>query len=158
MHNNGGEYGIWTIDIEDIVENEAEEEYEEEYKEEYAKEDVCLTPHEQERALKGAYRSFMMPEKPKTDVDSYFDQAKPHIKTLIEYKLKEMVPAKIIMTLWVLWKKPIKRFIKLGSNDTTDDIYYEKIDMSFNSLMTEFFDASDISDLMERMLAYIKAD
>ena len=80
----------------------------------------------------------MMPEKPKTDVDSYFDQAKPHIKTLIENKLKKMVPAKIIMTLWVLWKKPIKRFIKLGPNDTTDDIYYEKIDMSFNSLMTVF--------------------
>ena len=29
--------------------------------------------------------------------------------------------------------------------------------MSFNSLTTEFFDASDISDLIERMLAYIKA-
>ena len=68
-----------------------------------------------------------------------------------------MGPAKIIMTLWVLWKKPIKRLIKFGPNDTTDDIYYEKIDMPFNSLMTEFFDASDINDLMERMLAYIKA-
>ena len=35
LNNNGGEYGIWAIDIEDIVEKEAEEEYEEEYKEEY---------------------------------------------------------------------------------------------------------------------------
>ena len=33
LNNNGGEYGIWAIDIEDIVEKEAE--YEEEYKEEY---------------------------------------------------------------------------------------------------------------------------
>ena len=49
------------------------------------------------KALKGAYRRFMMPGKPKTDVDSYFDQAKPHIKTLIE-----MGSAKIIRTLWVL--------------------------------------------------------
>ena len=29
--------------------------------------------------------------------------------------------------------------------------------MPFNSLMTEFFDASDINNLMQRMLAYIKA-
>ena len=29
--------------------------------------------------------------------------------------------------------------------------------MPFNSLMTEFFDASDINDLIQRMLAYIKA-
>ena len=29
--------------------------------------------------------------------------------------------------------------------------------MPFNSVMTEFFDASDIDDLIEHMLAYIKA-
>ena len=29
--------------------------------------------------------------------------------------------------------------------------------MSFNSLMAEFFDATGINDLIERMLAYIKA-
>ena len=40
---------------------------------------------------------------------------------------------------------------------TTGDIYYERIEMPFNSLMTEFFHASDINDLIERMLAYIKA-
>ena len=99
----------------------------------------------------------MMLGKPKADDDSYFDLAKPHIKALIGNQLKEMGSAKIIMTLWVLWKKPIKGLIKLDPDDTTDDIYYEKIDMPFNSLMTEFFDASDISDLIECMLAYIKA-
>ena len=36
-----------------------------------------------------------MPGKPKTDVDSYFDQAKPYIKTLIENQLKEIGPAKM---------------------------------------------------------------
>ena len=87
------------------VEDEARKENQEEEEEE---EDVDLTRHEHERALKGAYRSFMMSGKPKTDVDSYFDQAKPCIKTLIENQLKEMGHAKIIMTLWVLWKKPIK--------------------------------------------------
>ena len=55
----------------------------------------------------------MMTGKPKTDADSYFDQAKPHIKTLIENQLKEMGSAKIIMTLWVLWKKPISNSLTL---------------------------------------------
>ena len=51
---------------------------------------------------------------------------------------------------------PIKRLIKLDPDDTTDDFYYEKIDILFNSLTTEFLDASDINNLIERMLAYIK--
>ena len=140
--------------LKDIVEKEAEEKEEPTATKE---EDVDLTPHEHERALKGVYRSFMMPGKPKTGVDSYFDQANPYIKTLIEKQLKEIGSAKIIMTLWVSWKKSIKRLIKLGPDDTTDDIYYEKIDIPFNSLMTEFLDASDINDLIECMLACIKA-
>ena len=104
-----------------------------------------------------------MPVAFKTNIDSYFDQAKPHIKTLIKNQLKKMGSAKIIMTLWVIWKKPIKLLIKLDPEDaknaqglddgTVGDIYYKKIEMPFNSLMTEFFDASDINDLIERMLA-----
>ena len=78
-----------------------------------------------------------------------------------------MGPAKIIMTLWVVWKKPVKLLIKLDpedaknaqdlDDDNASDIYYEKTEMPFNSLMTEFFDASDSNDLIQRILAYIKA-
>ena len=74
-----------------------------------------------------------------------------------------MGSAKLIMTLWVVWKKPTKLLMKLDPEDaktaqglddgTTEDFYYKKIEMPFNSLMTEFFDASDINDLIERMLA-----
>ena len=39
---------------------------------------------------------------------------------------------------------------------TTGDNYIRN-EMPFNSLMTEFFEASDINDLIQRMLAYIKA-
>ena len=66
----------------------------------------------------------------------FFDQTKPQINKLIENQLKEKESAKIIMTLWVVWKKPIKLLIKLPEDaknaqelddGTTDDIYYEKI-------------------------------
>ena len=108
----------------------------------------------------------MIPGAPKTDIDSYFDQTKPHIKTLIKNQLKEMGSAKIIMTLWVRWKKRIMPLIELDPEDaknaqdlddgTTGDNYI-RVEMPFNSLMTEFFEASDINDLIQRMLAYIKA-
>ena len=136
------------------VEGETEKENQEE--------DVDLTPHEHERALKGAYKSFVMSGVPKIDVDRYFDQTKPHIKTLIKNQLKEMGSAKIIMTLWVRWKKRIMPLIELGPQDaknfqdlddgTTGDNYM-RVEMPFNSLMTEFFEASDINDLIQRMLA-----
>ena len=102
---------------EDIVEKEAEEEQQQE-------EDIDLTPHEHERALKGAHRSFVIPGAPKTDIYSYFDQTKPHIKTLIRNQLKEMGSAKTIMTLWVRWKKPIMPLIELATEDAknTQDV------------------------------------
>ena len=46
--------------LKDIVEKEAEGEQQQE------KEDINLKPHE--RTLKGAYRSFVMPGLPKTDI------------------------------------------------------------------------------------------
>ena len=48
------------------LEAEAEKENQEE--------DIDLTPDEHERALKGAYRSFVIPGASKTDIDSYFDK------------------------------------------------------------------------------------
>ena len=40
---------------------------------------------------------------------------------------------------------------------TADNIYYEKIDMPFSSLMAVFFKGSDNNDLIDSMLAYVKA-
>ena len=56
----------------------------------------------------------MIPGAPKTDIDSYFDQTKPHIKMLIKNQLKEMSSTKTIMTIWVRWKKPIEPLIELN--------------------------------------------
>ena len=75
------------------MESEAEKENQEE--------DVNLKVHEHERALKGAYRSFVIPGAPKTDTDSYSDQTKPNVKTLIEDQPKELWSAKVIIMLWV---------------------------------------------------------
>ena len=77
-----------------------------------------------------------------------------------------MRSAKIIMTLHVRWKKlKEKPLIELDPEDaknaqklddgTTDN--YVRVEMSFNSLMTEFFESSDNNHLIKCMLAHIKA-
>ena len=92
--------------LKDIMKKQWEEDQQQE-----EKEGVDLIPHEHERAFKGAYKCFVMASKSKKDIHSYFDQTKPHIKTLIKNQVKEMESAKIIMPLWVRWKKPIKPLI-----------------------------------------------
>ena len=62
--------------MKDVEEKEAEKEQQQE-------EDIDLTSHEHERELKGAYRSFLIPGVPKADIDSYIDQTKSYIETLI---------------------------------------------------------------------------
>ena len=90
---------------------------------------------------------------------------KPNIKILIENQLKELRSAKIIMTLWVTWKKPVEPLIELDPEDLEDaqDLddgitgdNYIRVEMPFNSLMTEFFEGNDTNDLIQRMLAHIK--
>ena len=41
-------------------------------------------------------------------------------------------------------------------DDGTTGDNYIKVEIPFNSLMTEFFEASDINDLIQCMFAYIK--
>ena len=101
--------------LKDIVQKEAEEEQQQE-----EQEGVDLTPHEHEREFKGAYKGFVIPRASKTGIDSYFDQTKRHIKTLIKNQLTEMGSTKIIMTPWVRWKKPIKPLIELDPEDLED--------------------------------------
>ena len=151
-----GNMGYGQERLKDIIEKEAEEEHQQE------QEDVDLTQHEHERALKGAYRRSVIPGVPKTDIDSYFDQTKPHIKMVIKNQLKEMESAKIIMTLWVRWKKRIMPLIELSPEHAKNaqDLYDGttgdnciRVEIPFHSLMTEFFEASDINDLIQCMLA-----
>lgn len=84
------------------------------------------------------------------DKDGYVDQAKPKIKALIGNQLKEMVSTKVIMTLQVNWKKPVKSDITLDPKDlehdediggNTEDNYI-MIEVPFNSLIHSFLKVS----------------
>ena len=62
--------------LKDIVEKEAREKEKEtkDQEEEQTKDNIDLTATENERALKGAYRRFVIPGILKADIDSYVDQ------------------------------------------------------------------------------------
>ena len=51
---------------------------------EQTKDETDLTPQEYERALKGAYKSFVMLVLSKADIDGYVDLVKLHVKGLTE--------------------------------------------------------------------------
>ena len=70
----------------------------------------------------------MIPGTPKTDNDSYFDQAKPHNKTLIKNQLNEMGSANRIIILRVRWKRPIESLIELDPEDDNciDDRWHRR--------------------------------
>ena len=67
-----------------LQEEEEEEETTEQKREEQEEANIDLTLQKHERALKGACRSFVIHGTPKTDIDSYFDETKRHIKMLIK--------------------------------------------------------------------------
>ena len=144
--------------LQNIVEKEAKKERQQ------TGGNVDLTPMEHERALKEPYKSFVVPGLPKADVDSYIEKVKPYVKSLTEKQLGVMNSAKVIMTLWLKWKKPLP---KLAFTPDAEDLegaediegtgdQYIKIELSFNSLTTEFFNVSNTEELLQRMFSHIK--
>ena len=138
-----------------------EEETEEQQEEKIEKNNLTATENEMD--LKKAYKSFMILGILKADIDGYFDQIKLLIKALIEDQLKEIQSTKVIITLWVRWKKPVKSFIRLdtedleGAQDIDDKTgnKYIKIEMPFNSLITQSTEGSDTEELMQCMFTHI---
>ena len=104
-------------------------------------EDIDLTLHEIERAFKGAFENCVIPGTLKTDIVSYFDRTKPHIKALIGKQPEEMESAKVIMTLWARKKKAIESVIKLDPKDaeTSSNIYTKRISAIQHKQGTQLF-------------------
>lgn len=111
--------------LKDIAEEEVREEEEEteEQEKEQKEEEVDLVPQGHERALKGSYKSFVIHGSSKFGINDFVDQSKPHIKMLLEDQLKEKQSRKVIMMLWVRWKKPVKSIVTLHPEDLEEAQY-----------------------------------
>ena len=128
--------------LKDIVEKEARED-----EEENTKDNINLTSTDNKRALKGAYWSFVIPCLTKADIDGYVDQIKRRLKALMEDQLNEMQSTKVIMMLWVRWKKPVISIITFYPEDvkgSTIQVITASKKRSYWNLMREFFEGSNI--------------
>ena len=150
------------LGLKEQVEELAEKEHGEEHVE-------GVEPVEHTEAMNGAYKSFRVDGRGKTDVDSYIALVKPEVQKLVEEQVKVLDAAKVQMHLWVMWKKKERLLIQLDDDDMegwsdsqkqtwleSDGSYETKVDKVFNSAMTEIFRGSNVEDLLSVMFAHIK--
>ena len=150
------------LGLKEQVEELAEKEHDEEHVE-------GVEPVEHKQAMNGAYKSFRVDGRGKTDIDSYIALVKPEIQKLVGEQVKALDAAKVQIHLWVIRKKKEQFMIQLDDQDMDDwseeekqawlelDKNYEtKIDKVFNSRMTEIFQSSDVEELLSVMFTHIK--
>ena len=150
------------LGLKEQVEELAEKEHGEEHLE-------GVEPMEHAEAMNGAYKSFRVDGRGKTDVDGYVELVKPEVRKLVEEQVRVLDAAKVQMHLWVLWKKRERLMIQLDENDMedwseeekqtwleSDGTHETKVEKVFNSAMTEIFQGSDVEEILKSMFAHVK--
>ena len=83
-------------------------------------------PIELEQAFNGAYRSYRVNERPKMDVDTFFNRIRKGLIELIKRELKTRTSARIQTTAWI-------RSVR------DDEEGQERVELAFSSLMTSVY-------------------
>ena len=108
-------------------------------------EEEPFTPMRLEQAFQGALRSFRINGRSRMDVDTFFREVRRIITDLIARELRDLKSAKIQTTAWIRFRI-----------EDDDDGNFETADKAFNSRMMEFFQGSDLEELVEQMLDHMK--
>jgi len=138
-----------------------EEEAEKEHNEEDHAEGVESAEHEQ--AMNGAYKSFRIDGRGKTDIGSYTELSytelvKPVIQKLVEEQVKALDAVKVQTHLWVMWKKKEEAVFTLEDGEEEMIAHEVKVEKVFNSKITEVFRGSDVEELVRGMFVQLKTD
>ena len=100
------------------------------------KELAPFKPIELEQAFGGAYISYRINGKPKTDVDTFFNRIRKRLIELIKRELKTRTSARIQTTAWL-------RFVRdgppRGPGEAHDEEGQERVELAFNSLMMSVY-------------------
>ena len=117
------------------------------------KEPKPFKPIELEQAFAGAYRSYRIDERPKIDVDTFFNRIGKRLIELIERELKTRTSARIQTTAWI-------RFVRDGSprgpGKAHDEEGQERVELPENSLMTSMYRGSEMDQIVDGMIANMK--
>ena len=100
-------------------------------------------PIELEQAFGGSYRSYRVNGRPKIDVDTFFNRIRKGKIELIKRELKTRTSARIQTTAWI-------RFVR------NDEEGQERVELAFNSLMTNVYRGSEPDQIVDGMIANMK--
>ena len=92
-----------------------------------------------EHEFRGAYRSYRINGRPKMDVDTFFSRIREGLIELIKRELNDLNSARIQMTTWI-------RFAR-------DE---DRVESAFNSRMTNVHQGSDLDQIVDGMITYMK--
>ena len=107
------------------------------------KEPKPFKPIELEQDFGGAYRRYRINGKPKMDVDTFFNRIRKELIELIKQELKTRTSARIQTTAWI-------RFVR------DDEEGQERVELTFNSLMTSVYRGSEPEQIVDGMIANMK--
>ena len=107
-------------------------------------------PHEQgfierERAFGGAYRGYRVNGRSRMDVDTFFSRIRRDLISLINRELTDLNSARVQTTTWI-------RFIQ----EYEGVVEIDRVEMAFNSRMTEVHQGSDLDEIVDAMIAHMK--
>ena len=100
-------------------------------------------PIEHEQAFGGAYRSYRINGMPRMDVDTFFNQISQNLIDLMD---RELGSAKVQTTAWM-------RFRQALEDDFGNVIGFDRVELPFNSRMTEIFQDSNLNEIVDEMFS-----
>ena len=101
-----------------------------------------FTPSELKRAFRGAYCSFRIEGRSRTDLEKFLEKTKGSVVNLIARELRDLKSVKVQTTTLIRLKMENENII-------------EEIDKVFNSRMTEIYRGRDLGKIIE-MFAHMK--
>ena len=104
-----------------------------------------FNPIEHEQAFGSAYRSYRIDGRSRMDVDTFFSHIRGELISLINQELTDLNSARVQMTAWI-------RFIQ----EFDDVVEIDRVELAFNSRMEEVRQGSDLSRIVDGMIAHMK--
>ena len=94
-------------------------------------------------AFNGAYRRYRIDGRPRMDVETFFDRIGRALINLIRRELNSLNSARVPTTTWI-------RFVR------EDEEEQERVELAFNSLMTNVYRGSDLFKIVNEMIVNMK--
>ena len=106
-------------------------------------------PIESEQAFGRAYRSYRINGRPRMDVDTFFEWIRQNLINLLNRELTDLGSERVQTTAWIRFKQALE-------DDFGNVIGFDRVELPFNSRMTEIFQGSDLNEIVNEMFAHMR--